>query len=564
MDSVILSFAEKKQSMFEEICSIENLELAFRKARKRKTLKFYVTNFEKELKQNLVQLRHELLSKTYRPKPLQTFIVRDPKTRKISKSDFRDRVIHHALCNLIEPIFQKSFIYDSFANQIGKGSLKAIERFDHFKRKISLNNTITCYLLKSDIQHYFESVDHHVMLRILQKKIEDEDVLWLVKVILDNHRSKEEGKGMPLGNLTSQFFANVYLNELDQFVKHKLRIKFYIRYVDDFIILNRKKDVLEYYKFKINRFLEERLFIRLHPSKTKIFTLQNGVDFLGFRVFFFHKLVRKKNIWKFERKFEELKELYRDGILSREKAIEMLEGWLAYVKHANTYKYRRHLVKFFNKSFPIKNSISIENLKTYENFTKKTEESKFEYSPLKTLHLFKKGLDFKQIAQHRSIKEATVWEHFAKLIEHNQFSVWKLLPKEKILKILPAIYDQNDKLKDVKERIKDISITFDEINCVLAFVKSKNRTKRITNHIKWYKRINCCRKCFFNPTQRKECNKKFDLFVSQNPNLEMKRKEFLDVFNNQLSICVLPEEEKKKFVSWKEFKEGYTRIKLQR
>lgn len=220
VDRIILTFEEQK--MYEELCSFKNLHLAFRKARKRKTLKLYVVEFEKNLDDNLNQLRQELLSFSYRPMPLKTFIVRDPKTRKISKSHFRDRVVHHALCNVIEPIFQKCFIYDSFANQINKGTLKAIERFDYFKRKASLNNTKTCYLLKSDIRQYFETVDHSIILSILGRKIADGRVMWLIKVILDNYSGKEEGKGMPLGNLTSQFFANVYLNELDHFVKHEL------------------------------------------------------------------------------------------------------------------------------------------------------------------------------------------------------------------------------------------------------------------------------------------------------------------------------------------------------
>ena len=563
MDSVILSFAEKKQSMFEEICSLENLQLAFRKARKRKTLKWYIIEFEKNLEDNLRQLREELSSFSYRPMPLKTFIVRDPKTRKISRSHFRDRVVHHALCNIIEPIFQKSFIYDSFANQIGKGTLKAIERFDCFKRRASLNNTKTCYLLKSDIRQYFETVDHEIMISILRRKISDDKVMWLIKVILNNYSTKEGGKGMPLGNLTSQFFANVYLNELDQFVKHELKAEYYIRYVDDFVILRGRKEELEYFKFKIDNFLHKNLLIKLHSGKTKIFALQNGVDFLGMRIFFHHKLVRKKNLQKFERKFNELKEFYKSGLISRDQAVEKFEGWLAYVSHANTYKYRRHLIRIFNKHFHSE-KVSIEKLKKHENFARKTEESKFEYSPLKTLHLFKKGLTFKQIAGKRNIKEATVWDHFAKLIEHNQFSVWKLLPKEKILKILSSIHWQDDRLKEIKEKLKDNSVTFDEINCVLAFVKSKNKTKRIIHHVKWYQKVNCYRKCVFNPSQRKECSRKFDLFISQNPNLEMKRKEFIDLFNNHLSICILPEEEKRKFVSWREFKAKFSRIKLQR
>ena len=174
-------------NLYDCLCSYDNLELAFQRARKRKTLKHYVIEFEKNLPENLEQLRTELLLHSYQPKPLVQFIVRDPKTRKISKSDFRDRVIHHALCNIIEPIFDKTFIYDSFANRIGKGNLKALERFDHFKRIVSKNFTRECYVLKADIKKYFDEVDHNVLLNILRKKIKDEKVMWLIKKIVDNH-----------------------------------------------------------------------------------------------------------------------------------------------------------------------------------------------------------------------------------------------------------------------------------------------------------------------------------------------------------------------------------------
>lgn len=166
------------------MCTYENLELAYKKARKGKTCKSYVVDFEKNLKKNLLQLRTELLMHTYRPKPLKTFILRDPKTRKISKSDFRDRVIHHALCNIIEPVFDKTFIYDSYANRLRKGTFAAIKRFDQFKRIVSKNNTRTCYILKADIRHYFETVDHNILLTIIKKRISDEEVLRLISTIL--------------------------------------------------------------------------------------------------------------------------------------------------------------------------------------------------------------------------------------------------------------------------------------------------------------------------------------------------------------------------------------------
>ena len=293
---------EEIENLFDCMCSSENIELAFNKARRGKTLKPYVIKFEEELNDNLKQLQHELVTETYKPKRLVTFILRDPKTRKISKSDFRDRIVHHAICNVIEPLFDKTFIYDNYANRIGKGTFKAVERFDRFKRKVSANNTRTCYVLKADVKHYFETVNHEILMSILQKKIKDDKLLNLIRIILSNHNTSEPGKGMPLGNLTSQFFANVYLNELDQFVKHKLKAKYYIRYVDDFVILHSNIRILEEYKARIDEFLKERLGLCLHPDKSKIIRLESGVGFLGFRIFFNHKLVRKKNLLKFEKK----------------------------------------------------------------------------------------------------------------------------------------------------------------------------------------------------------------------------------------------------------------------
>ena len=221
-------------SLYGELCFYENLLEAFRKAAKGKSSKWYVMEFIKDLKNNILRLQRELIHATYQPQPMKTFVICDPKTRVISASAFRDRVIHHALCNIIEPIFEKSFIYDSYANRKGKGTHAAIRRFDEFKRKVSGNgkllpnaknkNQVYGYVLKCDIKHYFDSVDHEVMMQIISRKIKDEKVLRLIEKILENHSNKDNGsahaaKGMPIGNLTSQFFANVYLNELDHFVK---------------------------------------------------------------------------------------------------------------------------------------------------------------------------------------------------------------------------------------------------------------------------------------------------------------------------------------------------------
>lgn len=333
------------EDVFAELCSYDNLELAFQKAKKRKSSKQYVIEFEENLESNVLQLRHELLFHIYRPQALKIFVLRDPKTRVIGKSHFRDRVIHHAICNIIEPMFQKSFIHDSFANQNGKGTLKAHQRFDHFKRKVSKNNTRTCYVLKADIRHYFDTVDHNILLRILAKKVTDSRVMHLIKVILANHKTKIQGKGMPLGNLTSQFFANVYLNELDQFVKHELKATNYIRYVDDFVILHHDKGLLESYKAAIDRFLTEKLKLLLHPNKSHVLNLKHGIPFLGFRVFYHHKLLRPMNRRKFEKKLATFKALYEEGLIEREDIDNSLAGWNGYAMWANTYTYRTNVLK---------------------------------------------------------------------------------------------------------------------------------------------------------------------------------------------------------------------------
>ncbi len=339
------------RNLWQELCSNENLQLAFRKARKHKTLKPYVIEFEKTLEENIALLRTELLLHSYRPKPLETFILRDPKTRKISKSDFRDRVVHHAICNIIEPIFEKTFIHDSYANRIGKGTLKAIERFDHFQRKISKNNTTKCFALKADIKHYFERVDHNILIKIIEKRIKDKKVIWLIKQILKNHQTKEQNKGMPLGNLTSQFFANVYLNELDYFVKYILKIKQYIRYVDDFVILHQSRIKLEQHKNEIACFLKNNLKLELHPDKSQIINPQEGLAFLGLRIFPNHKLLKKNNLRKFNKKLEMLCSQYYANAVDYDKIYDFLEGWMAYAKHANTHKLRENILASVEPKF---------------------------------------------------------------------------------------------------------------------------------------------------------------------------------------------------------------------
>jgi len=336
---------------YPQLCSYKNLYRAFKKARKGKTLKQYVIDFEANLKENLLQLRVDLLFHSYNPQPLKTFIIRDPKIRKISKAEFRDRIVHHALVNILEPIYENIFIHDSFANRIGKGTLNAIKRFDNFKTKVSKNNTKQCFVLKADIRHYFNTIDHDILSSIISRKIKDKNVIFLIKKILANYSSESKEKGMPLGNLTSQFLANVYLNELDQFVKHQLKATYYIRYVDDFVILSRNKALLETYRQKISFFLLSNLHIQLHPTKSKISPLSCGIDFLGFRIFYHHKLLRKSNLRRFKKKPVILKEKLDNQQLAYDTVYDTMLGSIAYARQANTYTIRKRLLSQFDKLF---------------------------------------------------------------------------------------------------------------------------------------------------------------------------------------------------------------------
>ena len=207
----------------------------------------------------------------------------------------------------------------------------------------------------------------------------------------------------------------------------------------------------------------------------------------------------------------------------------------------------------FNHLFPLREPIQHQQITKHQNFIKKTEEASLPFSSQKTLQLYKKGKTIAKIAEERDIKVGTVWEHLQNLIEYNQLSVWKILPKEKIHTILRHIHSEQDFLKDIKDRCKDDNIAYDEIGCVLAYVRSSNRKKNIMYHFKWYQKVHCLRKCYFNKKQREECSVKCVKVQSSSPALELKRDDFLDLFNNHLNICVLPRREKLMNLSWAQF-----------
>ncbi len=344
-------------NLFGRLISPENLENAYWKARKHKSHNPVVMEFGKHWRLHIAVLHRELKLGIYKPANLKTFILRDPKTRKICVSDFRDRVVHHALVSVLMPIFEPRFIYDSYASRRGKGALKAINRFQFFMRKVTKNgklvakarnnNAVEGFVFKVDIKHYFDNVDHNVLLGIINKRVVDVGVLWLVKVILDNYDSGSKGKGMPLGNWTSQFFANVYLNELDQFVKHNLLAKYYIRYVDDFVVMHNSKTPLQEYERKIRIFLET-LKLELHPSKCKITSFCQGTGFLGFRIFYYFMLVKQRNIRKLWVNIKTELEDYSSGLVEFSDILSTLQGWNAYAQQGNTYHLRNKLTNAIN------------------------------------------------------------------------------------------------------------------------------------------------------------------------------------------------------------------------
>ncbi|MDO8517948.1 MAG: reverse transcriptase domain-containing protein [bacterium] len=289
---------------YESIISVENLLEAWKEFLRGKKKKEDIQEFQARLMHNILELHRDLANKTYTHGSYQHFKISDPKPRDIHKAGVRDRLVHHALYRILYPFFDRTFIPDSYSCRIGKGTHKAMNRFRTFARRESHNHTKTCWVLKCDIKKFFASIDHGILLKILEARIADADILWLLREVISSFSSKiieATPLGLPLGNLTSQLFANVYLNELDQFVKHKLRAEYYIRYADDFVILSRDRKWLEDMLPRISDFLQNELRLTLHPNKVSIETVASGVDFLGWVHFPNHRVLRtttKKRMFK--------------------------------------------------------------------------------------------------------------------------------------------------------------------------------------------------------------------------------------------------------------------------
>lgn len=311
---------------YEEIISVDNLLEAWKEFIKGKRSRKDVQEFALNLMDNILDLHECLANFTYRHGVYQAFNINDPKPRSIHKASVRDRLLHHAIYRLLYPFFDRTFIADSFSCRINKGTHKALNRFRSFAYKVSQNNTRICWILKCDIKKFFENIDHKILIAILKEYIPDKNIIWLLENIIESF-SKTLGKGLPLGNLTSQLFVNIYMNKFDQFIKHGLKVGYYMRYADDFVVLSEDKACLQELLPKIADFLNERLNLTLHPNKIFIKNFYSGIDFLGWVHFSDHRVLRTAT-----------KRRMLKNIKFRSDNNETLQSYLGLLKHGNTRK----------------------------------------------------------------------------------------------------------------------------------------------------------------------------------------------------------------------------------
>lgn len=336
--------------MFEQLTSWPNLLQAYHQAAKGKRGQPNVATFEYHLEDNLLALQAELRSQTYRHGNYVSFLIHEPKRRLISAAPFRDRVVHHALCNLIEPIFERRFIADSYANRIGKGTHSALDCCQYFSRRYH-------YVLSCDIRQYFASIDHALLQAALYRHIADPKVRWLIDHILASGLGVQDEsyemvyfagddllaclrpRGLPIGNLTSQFWANVYLDGFDHFVKRELGCRAYVRFVDDFLLWADDKAHLWRWREKIRvRLARFRLTIHAGSQPQPV---EEGVGFLGFRVFPTKRRLKQRKGLYFQRRFTRYLAAYADGDLTREGLNATVQGWVNHVRYGNTIGLRK-------------------------------------------------------------------------------------------------------------------------------------------------------------------------------------------------------------------------------
>lgn len=314
--------------IFGTACSFESLLAGFYRARRGKGGREEVARFGYRLETHLLQLEKELLEGTYVHGAYRKFTVHDSKRRQIQAAPFRDRIVHQAICATLEPVFERRFIFDSYACRRGKGTHAALLRFERFMR-------VSRYALSLDISKYFASIDHAVLLSRLAHIVSDPRMLRLCALVIESG-ARAPGRGIPIGNLTSQLFANIYLDVLDQYIKHPLGLHRYIRYMDDMVILHDDKQLLHEVKEKIRLFVEDTLKLTLHPYKVQVAPTMRGIDFLGYRVFPRYRLLRKSTVKRFVART-------KCQIAAGGASENSVRSWLGYASYARSYGLRRAL-----------------------------------------------------------------------------------------------------------------------------------------------------------------------------------------------------------------------------
>jgi len=344
---------KRHRQLFEQIVAFDNLLLAARKAQRGKRFTREVAAFNHQLEAELFQLQRELLARSYYPGPCRQFTICDPKSRLITAASYRDRVVHHAICNIVEPLFERTFISDSYACRKGKGTHAAVDRLTRGMRR-------NAYILQCDIRKYFPSIDHAILKDLLRRKIACPRTLWLLDLIIDSSSPQEEAlryfagddlftpysrkRGLPIGNQTSQFFANVYLDPLDHFLKETLHVREYLRYCDDFLLLAPEKATLWHFRDAIDDFLARALRLALHPTKQWVRPVSAGVDFLGYRVFLTHRRLLRASGYRFQRNLRAMQRAYRHGGVTSGIIAQRIAAWLGHARHADTYRLRAALL----------------------------------------------------------------------------------------------------------------------------------------------------------------------------------------------------------------------------
>ena len=333
----------KGHKFFSEICSLANLFHAWKEFKQGKLKKQDISRLAVSIEDHIFDLHQTLITRIYRHGTYYSFYICDPKRRHIHKPTVIDRVLHHAIFRVLEPVFDKTFIFDSYSSRKGKGTHKACLRFKELAWKLSRNNTRQVWVLKCDIKKFFDSIDHRVLLSILRKKIKDEETLGLLEQIINSFETKP-GKGIPLGNLTSQLFSNVYLNELDQYIKRTLQVKNYIRYADDFVLLDTDPQVLKNHLRNLAVFLDKELLLSLHVRKVSISRFSKGVDFLGYVTFPYHKILRTKTKKRMLKRIKKLTLEHRKGLIELKSFNQSMSSYLGTLKHCFGHTIRKQLL----------------------------------------------------------------------------------------------------------------------------------------------------------------------------------------------------------------------------